>query len=262
MRHKLTYIVIFLLVACSLACGWKLFCNISHNRMVKKINIFAYCPTEALSIMYFNSKKNLTHFQQQDSFNLKIINSIKDKITYPLAIINFPDDKVIISRVTTGQEELLKKELMNLTGFSYAPIIRKENGYTLFFYNLSDNLFITATFHKGLFLICRDYHQIDKILSNPRKEDCLFLEQTMYLQMALENSAMVYLFQEENKKLVLNYHDKENKIYFEGRYFTNIKNDTLNLSINSVASLFGLDSLCIDSISLDKNNKIEIWLNK
>lgn len=216
--------------------------KLTHDKQVFEEDLYAYIPAPASSLFQINKAKDVPLFSRYFQQMEPVLLSVNQSVTYPLLITSSNNCFYVVAKVTTEQEQSLRKILSDVLFPSFSPKERMYKGTRILFYPTADNQFFACMFYNGIFVGGYNYEFLEQIIDISDNSDLFFDSSFQSLSKDLKvNYPVNLLFKENGNSFIFNGGFANNgKLEFTG--YANIHNET-GISNSDTHT---------DSISIDK----------
>ncbi|NDV96803.1 hypothetical protein D0T84_18090 [Dysgonomonas sp. 521] len=269
-KQKIKIVILFILIITILIGVWRLYNMLERNKQSFTTNIYDYISPQAVSVININREYNLDKLYIYDPSLKKLIEMLGDNLSFPIVISEYKNkERILIAKVGQEEESEIKDFLNKYIAPHYPPKERQYKSAGILYYTLSGDRFLVCTFYKGIFAVSYNYKPIRAFIDSDPENTFFSDEQNEELIARIRNSTPICMFAKlQNNMLALDYQTQNDSIILDGYILDNNKvlKDSISPDYAVLPYLMQLpDSICIDSISVQKENKpvnVKIFLNK
>jgi len=268
-KRKIKIVILFILVITILTGVWYFYRKLEYNKQSFSVDIYGYVSPQAINVININREYNLDKLYIFDPTLRNLTGILGDHVSFPVIISEFSNkERILITRVSQQKETEIKDYIQAYIAPDFSPKERNYKNADILFYALPDNRFLICTFYKGIFAVSYNYKPIEAFVDSDPENTFFSNEQNTELITKVRNSNPVCIFlKTKDNTLALDYFAQNDSIRLTGYILDNIqKEDSLYTDYNIIPYLVHFpDSLCIDSIAVQEENKpvnVKILLNK
>lgn len=269
-KRNIKIVILFILIITILIGVWRLYNTLEQNKRSFTTNIYDYVSPQAISVININREYNLEKLYIYDPSLKDLIEMLGDNQSFPIVISEYKNNERILTiKAGKEQESEIKDFLSKYIAPHYPPKERQYKNAGILYYTLPENRFLICTFYKGIFAVSYNYKPIQTFIDSDPENTFFSDENNAELIAKTRNSTPICLFVKlDNNMLALDYQTQNDTIILDGYILDN--NKALKAFINPDYSILPYmiqlpDSICIDSIHVQKENKpanVKIILNK
>lgn len=152
MQIKWKIAIIIPLIILLIVGGIIMFRAVINNKQVYESDIYAYLPSDVTGILQISKEKQIDQTLSYFDELIPIIEATKASISYPAILVSYKDADYLVTKVTSFQEDEIKKILSDKIYPFFPPKEKTYRDATLLFYITDDNTFFICTFYKGIFI--------------------------------------------------------------------------------------------------------------
>lgn len=268
-KRKIKIVILFILVITILTGVWHFYHKLEYNKQSFSVDIYGYVSPHAINVININREYNLDKLYIFDPSLRNLTEILGDNLSFPIIISQFNNnEKILITRVSQNRETEIREYIQTYIAPDFSPKWRKYKNADILFYALPDNQFLICTFYKGIFAISYNYKPIEAFIDSDPENTFFSDEQNADLITKIRNSNPVCIFAKtKDNTLALDYSAQNDTIRLTGYILNNIhREDSIGKDYSIIPYLVRFpDSLCIDSIAVEQENKpvnVKILLNK
>lgn len=231
---------ISLLVVAIIVLGVILLQKISHDKEVFDKDLHKYIPAETSLLLQINKPKDIANYAPMFTNLQAVLMRLNASVTYPLIVTGADVDYFLLARVTSQQENDIRKILESELFASFPPKIRKYKDADLLFYPTDQDAFFVCMFYKGIFVGGYDYKYLEKMVDTEGSINNIFSNSSIkgLLINAKPNYSSNIVLNENNQAYVFNVEQRNSEMELLG---TSAVSFTTSWACQTVSDTLSID---------------------